>query len=379
MTGKNPAVGTGDVYRQLARLLDTIPNGFPATRSGVELELLSRLFTPAQAALALQMKLIPEPVEQIAARAGGEPDKVKAELEAMVERGLIRAKERQGKVSYGLIPFVVGIYEEQLTRLDEELARLFEEYYQQAFHELLTVKPAMQRVIPVEQSVAVGIEVMPYESASALLGEAQSWGVMDCICRTQKKLLGEPCKHPVSVCMIFSQHPNVFDGSHGIRPVTKDEALAVLRQAEAAGLVHTVGNTQRGVYYICNCCTCSCAILRGVAQYGLLSAIAPSAFQARVDEKLCGGCELCLERCQFGALSMLDGVCKVDQRRCFGCGVCVEACGDSALTLVSRPPGEVKAPPPSMVEWMGERAASRGLDAQALEKVMGRLAERKPR
>lgn len=33
------------VYRQLARLLDTIPNGFPATESGAELKLLARLFT----------------------------------------------------------------------------------------------------------------------------------------------------------------------------------------------------------------------------------------------------------------------------------------------------------------------------------------------
>lgn len=378
MTGKKPAVGTDDVYKQLARLLDTIPNGFPATKSGVELKLLSRLFTPEQAALALQLRLVPESVEQIAGRTDEDPEMVKARLEAMVERGLIRVKERQGRVSYGLIPFVVGIYEEQLVHLDEELARLFEEYYQQAFHELLTVKPPMQRVIPVEQSVSVDIEVMPYERASAMLGGARSWGVLDCICRTQKRLLGQPCKHPVNVCMIFSRRPNVFDGSHGIRPVTREEALAVLRQAEEAGLVHTVGNTQREVYYICNCCTCSCAILRGVAEYGLLSAIAPSGFQARVDERLCPGCELCVERCQFGALSIADGVCKVDERRCFGCGLCVEACEDGALSLVSRPAGQVKPPPPSMVEWMGERAASRGLDVQALERLMGKLAQRRP-
>jgi ferredoxin len=121
------------------------------------------------------------------------------------------------------------------------------------------------------------------------------------------------------------------------------EALAVLRQAEEAGLVHTVGNTQREVYYICNCCTCSCAILRGVAEYGLLSAIAPSGFQARVDERLCTGCELCVERCQFGALSITDGVCKVDERRCFGCGVCVEACPYDVIKLVG--PWELKSRP----------------------------------
>ncbi|MBW1683615.1 MAG: 4Fe-4S ferredoxin, partial [Deltaproteobacteria bacterium] len=35
-----------DVYRKLAKVLDTLPNGFPATESGVELKLLMKIFTP---------------------------------------------------------------------------------------------------------------------------------------------------------------------------------------------------------------------------------------------------------------------------------------------------------------------------------------------
>ncbi len=34
------------VYKQLADRLDTVPNGYPATGSGVELKLLAKLFTP---------------------------------------------------------------------------------------------------------------------------------------------------------------------------------------------------------------------------------------------------------------------------------------------------------------------------------------------
>ena len=29
---------SGDVYHQLARVLDTLPNGFPATESGIEIK-----------------------------------------------------------------------------------------------------------------------------------------------------------------------------------------------------------------------------------------------------------------------------------------------------------------------------------------------------
>ena len=37
-----------DVYRKLATVLDTLPNGFPATDSGLEITLLEKIFTPAE-------------------------------------------------------------------------------------------------------------------------------------------------------------------------------------------------------------------------------------------------------------------------------------------------------------------------------------------
>lgn len=323
------------------------------------------------------MKLTPEFAEQIAKRTGYNPQKLESMLNIMADRGLIRAKRNQGRVAYGLMPFVVGIYEKQLVYMDEELARLFEDYYQEAFHELLRVKPSMQRVIPIEQNVPVDIEILPYERASELLRQAQSWGVMDCICRKQRKLLGQPCKHPVDVCMIFSPRVGVFDESKFIRAVTKEEAIGVLRRAEEAGLVHTVSNTQRDVYYVCNCCTCSCAILRGVAEFGFMSAVAPSAFQVNVDESRCTGCELCLDSCQFRALSVVNDVCQVDEQRCFGCGLCISACPDGALSLKRKPAKHVIPPPQSMPEWMTERAAARGIELAELENVIGKALSEK--
>ncbi len=32
-----------EVYRKLAEVLDTLPNGFPATESGIELKLLKKI------------------------------------------------------------------------------------------------------------------------------------------------------------------------------------------------------------------------------------------------------------------------------------------------------------------------------------------------
>jgi Na+-translocating ferredoxin:NAD+ oxidoreductase RNF subunit RnfB len=362
------------IYKQLAQRLDTVPNGYPATDSGVELKLLAKLFTPEEADLALKLTLTPESADQIAKRIGGNPGELEVALSGMAERGLIHEKRRKEGVSYALIPFVVGIYELQLENMDEELARIFEDYYKEGFHRLLDLEPPVQRVIPVEQNVPGDTEVMPYELASELLGEAQSWGVMDCICRKQRKLIGEGCDHPMDVCMIFSRRPGTFDESRTIKAITKEEALEVLKRSEEAGLVHTVGNTQRGVYYVCNCCSCSCAILRGVSEYGLLSATAPSSFLASVDEDRCTGCELCLERCQFNAISVEDDICHVDQRRCFGCGLCIMACPDEAISLISRPAAQMPAPPESMPDWIRERAELREIDPKQLEDVIGKLA-----
>jgi electron transport complex protein RnfB len=55
-----------NVYHRLAQRLDTIPNGFSPTKSGVELRLLAKIFTPAEAALASVMRLTLEPAADIA-------------------------------------------------------------------------------------------------------------------------------------------------------------------------------------------------------------------------------------------------------------------------------------------------------------------------
>ena len=359
------------VYKKLAQRLDTIPNGFPATESGVELRILAKLFKPEEAALALHMKLATQYAEQIAQHEGDDPHAAEETLKGMAAKGLIRMKRGEKGPMFGLMPFIVGIYEMQISHMDKELAQLFEEYYKEAFHGALRMQPSMQRVIPVEKAVQVGLEVLPYERASDILAHAQSWGVLDCICRTQKKLLGQPCEHPINICLMFSKKPNAYEKAKHIKSLTKEEALEVLRRAEEAGLVHTTGNYQGEIDYICNCCACACAILRGAAEFGIVSVLAPSAFKASVDKNLCSGCELCLELCQFKALSMVDSICKVDERHCFGCGICISACPDEELSLKPRPAVEVKAPPESLGDWMMERAAVRGLDPDKLTEVLG--------
>jgi len=54
---------------------------------------------------------------------------IKKMLKGMVRKGLIKANKTDHGIGYGLLPFVVGIYEMQVGRIDKEFAQLFEDYY----------------------------------------------------------------------------------------------------------------------------------------------------------------------------------------------------------------------------------------------------------
>jgi electron transport complex protein RnfB len=355
---------TEDIYRKLAQRLDAIPNGFPATESGVELRLLARIFTPEEAALGSVMRLTFESAADIAARAGADPDTAYATLKGMARKGQIRTRKGEGRqLVFALMPFVVGVYEEQLPRLDEEMAELFEQYYQETLGGggIMRDAPAGHRVIPVEESIHFEPEIFPYERASELVESAKSWGVRDCICRVQQRLVGKGCEHSIENCLILVPVAGAFDHDDVTRAITKEEALRLLREVEEEGLVHSTGNYRDGNYYICNCCTCSCGFLRAVAEFGLPTAIAHSDFHAVVDAEECIACGDCVEHCQFEALSVPDDICVVDYARCVGCGLCAPACPTDALYLERRPEGETPLPPTDIKDWMDRRAEERNI------------------
>ncbi|HNS25129.1 MAG TPA: CoB--CoM heterodisulfide reductase iron-sulfur subunit A family protein, partial [Methanobacteriaceae archaeon] len=52
---------------------------------------------------------------------------------------------------------------------------------------------------------------------------------------------------------------------------------------------------------------------------------------AAVDSEVCGGCEICLELCPFGAIDRVDDQAQVNVALCKGCGTCVAACPSGAM------------------------------------------------
>ncbi|MCP4219353.1 MAG: 4Fe-4S dicluster domain-containing protein [bacterium] len=286
----------------------------------------------------------------------------------MKKKGLISAQNKSSVgegtgrgIEFVLIPFIVGIYENQGGRMDEELAALTEKYYKEGLHKIMSVTPSVHRVIPVEKTIPVNVEVMPYERASTYINNAKSWGVCDCMCRVQKQLVGEGCGHSLENCLSFSDKPGAYDRSKRTRAISREEALQILEEADREGLVHSPENIREGVGYICNCCTCCCGITRAIAEYGHFNAIGRSDFYAVIDHQECSGCGLCIDRCQFKALHMneTDGVCDIDKSHCYGCGLCISTCPTGALSLVQKSAAEIEPPPKSESEWREKRVRAR--------------------
>ena len=72
----------------------------------------------------------------------------------MVRNGLVGAQKGERGLVYNLIPFVVGIYEFNLHRMDEELASMFEQYLLETQGgAILSAGPSVHRVIPVQEVI----------------------------------------------------------------------------------------------------------------------------------------------------------------------------------------------------------------------------------
>ncbi|MFH1886218.1 MAG: 4Fe-4S binding protein [Pseudomonadota bacterium] len=351
-----------DIYRQLQERLDLYSVGFPATGSGVEIRILKKLFNEEDVALFLALPPQLETPGAVAGRLGRLEEEVAGKLEDMAQRGLLFRKAQGDSAKYGAIPFVHGLFEFQVKRMDTELAGFMEEYLEEGFKENMARGAELfLRPIPVGKSIEVTRQVAAYEDAAEILRGQKRIVITDCICRKARETVEKSCGGPLEACFMFGSMGQYYLDHDMGREIGLDEALKILADCRDAGLV-TQPATAQNPAGMCNCCGDCCGVLRSLNSFPRPAEMVLSNWFAVVDRELCTGCETCLDRCQMGAISLDDdGLAEINLDRCIGCGLCVTTCPVVALKLTAKPQEEHRIPPATSLDQMLSLARKRGI------------------
>ncbi|OFW65369.1 MAG: hypothetical protein A2V52_00975, partial [Actinobacteria bacterium RBG_19FT_COMBO_54_7] len=274
--------------------------------------------------------------ESITERSGRNAVDMAKHLQEMSAKGLLYRTRHAGKTYYSTAPFMIGLYEYSVERMDARLARLYQEYYETAYmEEMATSNVPGFRIFPINEEIRADLVLYPFLNLIEEIKRARVIAVADCICRKEGLFTGEGCNRPLETCLSFGAAADYYIENGIGREVTADEAIRILEEADKAGLVHAGVNTKH-LSNICNCCPCCCASMKGITRKGLdkhrfLNAI----FEAVIDGERCTACGDCVERCPAGAIE-LEEIAISDRDRCLGCGLCTTTCPASTISVILR-------------------------------------------
>jgi len=350
-----------DIYQNLARHLDKLPGGYPATGSGVEMRILKRLFSPEEAELAVCLNMIPEPPEAIADRTGLDAEAIAPKLEQMSRKGLIYRHGNGKKKAYAAAMFIMGIWEYHGNGLTEDLVQDFNEYLPQIhLKSWMKSKTHHKRIIPVSAQIVPELNIFSYDDAEALIKSQEKIVLGTCICRKEQQLIGKGCSGPLDVCLFFGNVAHFCEENNLGRGIDVKEALEALERGREAGLVLQPSNAQSPVS-LCMCCSCCCLFLKNVKAMHNPGRYVHTSYYAQVDEKQCIACGTCADRCHMDAITV-DQTASVNPARCIGCGVCVTDCDAGAMRYKQKEKPDQYVPPANIFETFINMALERDKD-----------------
>lgn len=189
--------------------------------------------------------------------------------------------------------------------------------------------------IPVNQEIRAEHRVLNFDRIKEMVENAEVIAHMDCVCRVSRGY----CDAPINNCLSINKraekalNTDAFKSRNPVR-VSPEEAIAVLRASNRAGLVHMAyAVNDQEINELCSCCSCCCIALSAVLRYGLYPHLLTAEMVEETDYGKCISCGLCVERCHFGARKITSEGLKVDSALCYGCGLCLESCPSSAIKL----------------------------------------------
>ena len=167
-------------------------------------------------------------------------------------------------------------------------------------------------VIPVEKAISMEHESVDIEHISYWLKRYEGHiGASICSCRYGRKKLDEGCADDYhDWCIAVGDMADYCRETGRGRDVTYDEAMEILRRAEANGYVHQITNIdgEGKIFAICNCNVKVCNALR-TSQLFNTPNLSRSAYVAKVDPQNCVACGRCVEYCPAGAVKLGQKLC----------------------------------------------------------------------
>jgi electron transport complex protein RnfB len=338
------------IYRQLQLQLDKYPIGYPATQSGVEIDILKYFFTPLQAKIALCLTLRSIPVAKIRKRLKEKfdielsSDDLLVRLDEMFMKGVISRSGSTCPARYSIAMLAIGMFEYSVDDLTYELVEMIHKYFDEAFGaEFFRSSLPQLRTSPHLKAIVPEYIVDTYDNMRHFISKTkETIHVANCVCKQAEALMGKPCKQTdnIEVCLLIGSTSYAARGR--ARLISKEECLNILEQAHDKGMVLQPGNSRKP-NCICICCGCCCGVLTTAKKQDRPARFFASNYYARINMDLCKGCGICLQRCQMDAIISEDKNFRVDLDRCIGCGLCVTKCKPQAVKLIKK--DKVTVPP----------------------------------
>jgi len=342
-----------DVYEKIAEIFE-----YPGSQNLIKY--LKVLFKPEEGELLLEF-LEPATCEQVAKRLNMDEKTLSEKLADFKHRRLLFNKYDEYLFHLAMHGFFARIAGAKKEDIPEGFWKAWDDFMPEIEEKMITrsIKIAekvplggmMSRIVPARLAIDSNPnikpeDILPEEDIHAMLrmkGNQEVLAVFDCPCRMR----AQRCDRPTFNCFEFGKYAEFnLNQSSSLKVVSIEEAIAISDEAEIGGLLKSGAISMNNGGVLCNCCECCCNVMGAAIRSGKAHLLrTPSRYRARVDEELCNGCQVCVDRCFFDAIEMkkVPGSKKmkasVIEEKCMGCGLCVIGCEQKALIFdLVKPP-----------------------------------------
>lgn len=313
---------------------------------------------------------ISQNLEELKSSSGLTEKKILDITDRLAKKGFIfNQPNSKGIMVFRLLPIInVGLFEytfmkeleyneenKLLANLFSQFFRELDEFVQRGYDNIIPLlqrAPPVDRTVPFYENLPTGKQILitlnkeievpseviiPSQKIEEIIEKFDDIAVGHCFCRHHKDLEGSPCVQTEmrENCFTFGKSArHIIQQGFG-KAISKNEALYIMRNSEKDGLVHKAFHPNFDIKQpetsICNCCKCCCPNSYPNTIAPMINA---TNFISIVNEELCVGCGICIDKCINEAIFISgNGKAQRKEELCIGCGVCAHFCPENAISL----------------------------------------------